>query len=119
MSTFGTRHTAVGVPLALRFNGTSVTQYVGGKVSSAKTVTAVVEWKPVNEQDNRGRATVREGELMVAGTTAVAIDDAFLIEGNRAEVYALDAIQNGVQVVHVRQNIPETKGARPLRTGDI
>lgn len=95
----------------------SVLRYAGGEKASASPATGVITWAATDAEHSQGRAQIRTGELLLSDSVTVTVQDAFLIEGNRTEVMSIDPIQDGARVVHVQQKIPETLGAKPIRTG--
>ena len=116
---FNTRASKVGTPCGHRFNGETILHYPSGKESAASEVTAIVTWNPTQVDNSRGRGTKRGGELLLNDSVTVTVKDAFSINDVRAEVVSIDPIQDGSQTVYISQHIPETKGASPIRTGEI
>jgi hypothetical protein len=45
--------------------------------------------------------------------------DAFVIGSDLVQVEAIGPKQDGAQLVTITQTIPETRGAKTVRTGDI
>jgi hypothetical protein len=94
-----------------------IIRYVGGDVGHIKHITGIVTWYPTVPEMNGGRATRRRGEVMLSSDVEISVTDALKIGEDRAEVEAVGPSQDGAQVVYVVQQIPQTKGAAPLRTG--
>lgn len=97
----------------------SIVRYAGGSQSSSSVVTAVIMWDPTTVEGGRGRQTARTGQLLLNDDVSVTVSDAFMVEGNRVEVESIGPIQDGARTVWIKQVIPETRGAVPIRTGDI
>jgi hypothetical protein len=93
----------------------SILRIVGGRNGRAESVTAIVTWQDTVTDDGRGRGTRRTAEVMLADNQSVTIKDAFKIDNDFVQVTRVGPIQDGARTVWVRQYIPETKGAKPLK----
>jgi hypothetical protein len=93
----------------------TMTRYAGGVEAQSSTITGMVTWEKVAQDDTRGRATMVRGEVIVSADTEISISDALVIND---AVYSIDGVspaQDGAMLVSVLRRLPETKGARPLR----
>ena len=98
---------------------TQIRRYVNGDQDQQVIVTGVVTWYPTVDEDGRGRATKRRGEIMFSSTLNLTIKDAFVIGPDLVQVEAIGPKQDGAQIVTITQTLPETRGAKTVRTGDI
>lgn len=98
---------------------TQIRRYVNGDQDQQVIVTGVVTWYPTVDEDGRGRATKRRGEIMFSSTLNLTIKDAFVVGSDLVQVEAIGPKQDGAQIVTITQTIPETRGAKTVRTGDI
>lgn len=98
---------------------TQIRRYVNGDQDHQVIVTGVVTWYPTVDEDGRGRATKRRGEIMFSSTLNLTMKDAFVIGSDLVQVEALGPKQDGAQIVTITQTLPETRGAKTVRTGDI
>ena len=98
---------------------TQIRRYVNGDQDQQVIVTGVVTWYPTVDEDGRGRATKRRGEIMFSSTLNLTIKDAFVIGPDLVQIEAIGPKQDGAQIVTITQTLPETRGAKTVRTGDI
>lgn len=98
---------------------TQIRRYVNGDQDQQVIVTGVVTWYPTVDEDGRGRATKRRGEIMFSNTLNLTMKDAFVIGSDLVQVEAIGPKQDGAQIVTITQTLPETRGAKTVRTGDI
>lgn len=98
---------------------TQIRRYANGDQDQQAIVTGVVTWYPTVDEDGRGRATKRRGEIMFSSTLNLTMKDAFVIGSDLVQVEAIGPKQDGAQIVTITQTLPETRGAKTVRTGDI
>ena len=98
---------------------TQMRRYVDGNQDQQVIVTGIVTWYPTIDEDGRGRATKRRGEIIFSSDLNVTTRDAFMIGNDFVQVEAVGPKQDGALVVTITQTLPETRGAKPMRTGDI
>lgn len=97
----------------------TILRYVNGDPDNTCQVTAIVSWYPTVPEMSGGRATKRRGEMLISSDDAVTKKDSFKIGDDRAEVEAVGPKQDGAQIVYLVQEIRETRGAVPVRTGGL
>ena len=98
---------------------TQIRRYINGDQDHQAIVTGIVTWYPTMDEDGRGRATKRRGEILFSSSLNLTMRDAFAIGADVVQVEAISQKQDGTQVVTITQTIPETRGAKPIRTGDL
>jgi hypothetical protein len=98
---------------------TQIRRYINGDQDHQAIVTGIVTWYPTMDEDGRGRATKRRGEIMFSSSLNLTMKDAFAIGADVVQVEAISQKQDGTQVVTITQTLPETRGAKPIRTGDL
>ena len=98
---------------------TQIRRYIDGNQDQQVLVTGIVTWYPTMDEDGRGRATKRRGEIIFSSTLNLPMKDAFVIGSDLVQVEAIGPKQDGAQLVTITQTIPETRGAKTVRTGDI
>jgi hypothetical protein len=96
-----------------------VRRYVNGNESEQQILTGVVTWFPTEPTEERGRGTRRRGEIILSSSATVTVHDAFRIGADLAQVEAVSQKQDGAVVVSITQTIPEMRGGKTLRTGDL
>ena len=98
---------------------TQIRRYIEGDQDHQVIVTGIVTWYPTMDEDGRGRATKRRGEILLSSSLNLSMKDAFAIGSDVVQVESIGPKQDGAQVVTITQTLPETRGAKPIRTGDI
>lgn len=99
---------------------TQILRYVGGNEQGRPTrISAVVTWYPAQTDYDQGRATIRRGAMVVSSTIGVTVKDSFRIGDELVQVDTIGPVLEGAQTVSFVQRLPESKGAKPLHTGDI
>lgn len=96
----------------------TLTRNVDGKNDQTESFPAIVDWI-VETDDTRGQASYRRGVVGIPDSKTVTVRDSIMLGGYTAEITHPPTTQNGMTVFRVLQYLPETKGARPVRTGDI
>jgi hypothetical protein len=96
-----------------------VRRYVNGNDGEQQILTGIVTWYPTEPIEERGRATRRRGEILLSSSATVTVQDAFRIGADLAQVEAVSQRQDGAIVVNITQTIPEMRGGKTLRTGDL
>ena len=96
-----------------------VRRYVNGNESEQQILTGIVTWFPTEPAEERGRGTRRRGEIILSSSATVTVHDAFRIGADLAQVEAVSQKQDGAVVVSITQTIPEMRGGKTLRTGDL
>ena len=89
-----------------------IVRYIGGVEAQASTITGIVTWKDAERSDSdRGRATVRRGEVMFSSSTTVDMSDALKIGGIRCEIETVGPVQDGAFMVGIIRRDAQTRGA--------
>ena len=97
----------------------TVTRHIAGNNADTETFPGVITWVTTQEEYSRGRANMRTGEMMVSDSVTVTVKDALVIDGYETQIVAVGPVQDGAYMVTVKQYLPESKGAAPVRTGAI
>ena len=97
----------------------TIVLYRNGVESSASLVVGVVSWMTPEIETGRGLSQIRTADVLLGDDVTVTTKDAMHIDGQRVEVVWVGVTQDGCQTVSVRQVVHETRGAVPIRTGDI
>ena len=89
-----------------------IVRYTGGIEAQASTITGIVTWKDDERSDSdRGRATVRRGEVMFSSGITVDMSDALKIGGVRCEIETVGPVQDGAFIVGIIRREAQTRGA--------
>lgn len=97
----------------------TVLRYIGGDVGNTKTFTAVVTLDPAAVDDDRGRGYVHRATMVMNADIAIVEGDAIKVGELRYEVVTKGDPQYGMRTVSLIRYKAETKGAKPLRNGDL
>jgi len=98
-SAFTDRMGAIASPLGLRFNGEAVTREIGGDTGDTASQTAIVNREGVTVEQAGGEGFAFDYQMEVATTSTVALDDTYLIGGERCRVVRIGDAINGLRPV--------------------
>lgn len=96
-----------------------IRRYVNGNETEQQILTGVVTWYPTEQTSDRGRGTRRRGEILLSSSATVTVQDAFRIGADLAQVESVSQKQDGALVVTITQTLPEMRGGKVVRTGDL
>jgi hypothetical protein len=96
-----------------------VRRYVNGDTAKQVLATVIVTWYPTAVDESRGRATKRRGDMLLPSSVPVTIKDQFRVGTDVVQVESIGADEDGMRSVIIVQVIPESQGAKPVRTGSF
>ena len=97
----------------------SVFRLVNGRSDAAEPMTVILAWNRASQSTDMGRGVSQSGRFRVISTQALTTRDRVRIGDAEYSVTAIDAADSGTLTVHIMAYRPETRGAKPLRTGEF
>ena len=97
----------------------TIIRYVGGDAGNVKTFTGIVTIHPAMASHDRGRGTDQAAELVLSSDVALAAGDAIKFGDERYEVKAVSDPEHGMKTASLYRYIPEMRGGKVLRSGDL
>jgi hypothetical protein len=97
----------------------TVLRYIDGDSSNIAQIVAVVNVTNSTFEDQRGRGYAHRAEMFLASSITLNPSDAIKYGDNRYEIEAIGDEEHGMRVVKLIRYQPETRGAKPIRTGGL
>lgn len=97
----------------------TIIRYVGGDAGNVKTFVGIVTLHPAMTNHERGRGTDQTADLVLSSDIPLCSGDAIKFGDERYEVKAVGDPEHGMKTASLLRYIPEVRGGKVLRSGDL